>query len=772
MSDVIVEQVVADGLSEEDLMAVAEAAAQAIIDQQNARNEIFASMAREIEGKLTSRMGSRKSKESQWLESLRLYLGSLSSYNLVTGEYPFGVSEDKNSVHRPEVNIVRNKCETAISQTMTFQFAAGDKNWDLRPPQSFEVDEYDVAQMQQLLQPSQPDPSGQQAPPQPLSKDDIINAKISLMEAEMQTHLENTSYGVESRKAGWDRVVLGTGVMKLPTNSTKLRKVYQKQQTSTGQVIRVPHMQIENVPCVYRVNPWYWFPDDTVTDVRDAEDSIEIHPMSKTQLRELRSNPGFFADQVQEALEEEPRQYTNSPFNDPAYLTQGINLLKNRYLVLEYHGPMSREDLEQLGKVPLIESPDDEYFVEVWVVNGRVIRLEFSNLEGCHRVPYAACTWEPDPATIYGFGIPMLVRDQQRVVNETYKMMLDNAGISAGPQVIVDTTLINPADGGLECTPWKVWYTNEYGADVSKAIQFFMPQNAYEGLSALFSLSMGLADNESSIPNLGPAGPAQASDTATGMAIAQQNASSPLFHKSEQWDDQMTKPLIEALYEWEMQYNPKDEIKGVFDIDVRTSTASLQASLNQQKLERLAMEIAQGSPVGEWIKMDEFAQVRLMDMRLPYKTIIKTPQEIAVERAQRPPPPPDPNMLKAQAELQKVQVDQQRAQVEMQKVQLEAQQKFKEAQMKYEAQLRTDAVREREAQASVIKAQYDYQAQMAMLASKDEQNRQRIVANMQTKAMQLQSDKFLAGVDAAIKLRSQGISQQELQLKRQTGTGI
>lgn len=774
MSDVIMAQISAEGLSEEDLQILAEAAAQALVDQQNARQEILSTLAKDVEGKLTARMGTRKSKENQWLESLRIYLGSLSSYNVVTGEYPFGVTTDKQIVHRPEVNIVRSKCETAISQTMAFQFAAGDKNWDLRPPQSFEIDQYDVAQMQQFLQPQQPPQPGQQPPPppQPLSPDDVMNAKIELMEREMQTHLENTNYGAEARKAGWDRVVLGTGIMKLPTNSTKLRKVYTKQQTSDGRIIRVPQMQLENVPYTYRVNPWYFFPDDTVTEIADAENSIEVHPMSKTQLRELRDNPGFFSDQVQEALDEEPRQYINSPFNDPAYLTQGINLLKNRYLVLEYHGPMCREDLERLGKSPVIESPDDEYFVEIWVVNSRVIRLEFSNIEGCHRVPYAVCAWEPDPATVFGFGIPMLVRDQQRVVNETYKMMLDNAGISAGPQVIVDTTLINPADGGLECTPFKVWYTNEYGTDVSKAIQFFMPQNAYEGLAALFSMSMGLADSESSIPNLGPTGPTGAADSATGMAIMQQNASSPLFYKSEQWDDQITRPLIEALYEWEMQYNPKDEIKGTFDIDVHTSTASLQASLNQQKLERLAMEIAQGSPVGEWVKMDEFAQLRLMDMRLPYKSIIKTPQELAVERANRPPAPPDPNMLKAQAEMQKVDVDKQRLQLEAQKVQLEATQKFQEAQMKYEAQLRTDATREKEAQASVLKAQFDYQAAMAQLASKDEQNRQRIVADMEGKQMRIQADKFLAGMDAAIKVRGQQISEAEIKLKQQGKTGI
>src|SRR5690606_26732367 len=184
-------------------------------------------------------------------------------------------------------------------------------------------------------------------------------------------------------------------------------------------------------------------------------------------------------------------------FNDPAYLTQGVNLLKNKYVVSEYHGPLSRGDLETVGINPPEEGED--FYAEVWVCNSRVIRLELSNIEGSQKIPYCVSVWEPDPASVFGFGIPLLARDQQRVVIETWKMLLDNAGVSAGPQVVVDTSIIKPAEGGLECTPWKVWYLTEYGADASKAIQFFTPQNSFEGLSALFSMAKQLADEESSV---------------------------------------------------------------------------------------------------------------------------------------------------------------------------------------------------------------------------------------------------------------------------------
>lgn len=658
-------------------------------------------LAREVESKLQKRMGTRKSKENQWLEAMRLYLGALSSYNIVTGEYPFGTKDDYSTagqnIHRPEFNIIRQKCNIAIAQTVAHQFAAGDKNWNLRIPQVIDIDQQDLMQAIQ----SSGDPS--------LTPQDVAEMKCDLMEREIEYHLELTRYPKECRLAIADRVVLGTGIMKGPVNCGQLKKVYVKQTTSDGKIIRVPTYTLETTPLIYRINPWYFFPDDSVTDIAKAEDAIEVHPMSKAELSELINHPGYNPEEIAACLQEEPRQYTNSPFNDPAYLTQGINLLKNKYLVLEYHGPLKKEDLDILG-LEAPDSPLDELYGEVWVVNSRVIRLQLSTLEGCTKLPYVACVWEPDPAMIFGFGIPMLARDQQRVVNESYKMILDNAGISAGPQVIVDTTIIKPAEGGMECAPWKVWLANEYGADTSKAIQFFTPPNSFDELSSLLSMARGFADEESSI-NLLAAGaqtPAGAMDSATGLALQNENALTPLFFKSEQWDDEVTHPLLDFMYDWEMQYNPKDEIKGSFDIDVRTTTSLLKGLMDQQKLDRLFQEIAQGSPVAEWVNMDELVEARLAIMKLPFANIVKTPQQIQQDRQNRPPPQPDPNMLKAQAALQQNQIDQQRLSLEANRLQFEQQKHSADLQMQASIQADTNAAKihqhELEVQRAAIQA--------------------------------------------------------------------
>lgn len=752
-----VDPIISDAGNDSDLLRqIVEIQLEAMEAVEREREEFLNNLAKDIEGKLSSRMGRKGVKQNQMIESLRLSLGNLATYEWVDPNNPFS-EVDRN--YTAKVNITRSKCEIAVAQTAAFQFAAGDKNWQLAPPQVIDVDADDVqafSQMQNMQ----------------LSPEQVAGIKMGMMEREMDHHLTITNYASECRKGMRDRVYLGTGVMKKPVNIGKLKKVYRKEMTSEGRILRVPEFSPEFLPQVYRVNPLLFFPDDTVNNITDCEDSIEIHPKSKSQLKELIYLKGFDKEAIADAMKEAPKNYTTTPIVDQGAITGGsMSLLKDKYLVLEYHGPVSKGDLELMNKPITYETPDEFYYAEVWVLNGRVIRFELSNLEGCNTIPYCVSVWEPDPGSIFGFGVPMLIRDEQYSINDTFQMILDNAGISAGPQVIVDTTMIKPAEGGLECTPWKVWYTNEFGADTSKAMTFYMPPNAFEGLSQLLMMTKSIADEVSSISLMsqGLDLPTGAGDSATSMAIMNQNATSPLFFKAEQWDDDITKPLLEAVYDWEMQYNPKDEIKGSFTVDVRTPTQLLRGTQEQQKLERLSMEISQGSPMGEWVKMDGLVNARLRLMHLPAGGILKTPEEVEQERANAEPPPPDPALIEAQAKMEANQIAMKRLELEAQKLQMEMHQKNEELKMTLAVQMETNRVREIEAKGSVLKSQLDFQSSMAQLASRSDADRARIIADLQSKQTTDQTNRFLAGTDVALKVRQQNLDQEELNYKKKTG---
>ena len=54
-------------------------------------------------------------------------------------------------------------------------------------------------------------------------------------------------------------------------------------------------------------------------------------------------------------------------------------------------------------------------------------------------------TWEDDKGSVFGHGIPYLMRHAQRVVNSSWLMLLDNAGLTAGPQIVLNREMIRPA---------------------------------------------------------------------------------------------------------------------------------------------------------------------------------------------------------------------------------------------------------------------------------------------------------------------------------------
>jgi hypothetical protein len=740
---------------------------------EQARENVMSSIARSISEKLAQRMSRRKNKEAQWLQSTRDYLGSMANRIAIATADEF-FENDKISGRRPEHNITKSKCRIAIGQCTAYQFAAGDKNWSIRAPARVSPSDFDQTDLQNYMQANTH--NGQQPPPP--SPTQVVQFKASLMSQAIEAYLTSANYGPECRRAIFNRVVLGTGILKGPRSVSEMKRVYEKARASNGSIQRIPRYINERKPCVSSVNPWFFFPDDlNLSNPKQREGDIQIHMWTPSEMRKYLKHDGFLKDQLAKVLEGPPAEVAGSPFDDPAWLTEGVSCAKGKYIVAEYHGPINMSELDYLGISPVIE-PDEnveDIYCEAWSVNDRLIRLEIARPDGAYCSPYHMCPWEPDPGSPFGFGLPMEVTDQQRSVNETYKMLLDNAGCSAGPMMIIDTSVVKPVDGSMSVEPFKVFYSEDtYGKDLDKAIVFQNIPNNFDGLAAFLNMTKGMADEQASIPAIlaGIGSPTGAGDSATQMAILNQNAQSPIFLKSEEWDDDMTAPFIKGMYEWVMENDPDDSIKGTYDIDVRTSTAYLRNTMQQQKLERLSMEASQGSPIAEYINMDELIIARLAGADTPYAGIVKSPEQVLQERANRPPPPPDPNMLKAQAAMQKVELDKQRLEFDRMKVEQEAQLKMQLAQMDMQAQHEENQVRLAEAASREKAAFYQYQAQMAALAAKDEQ----AYAKMQLEAdkARLTSDtqKYTKGMDIPLKLRDQDLKEQEMRLKASTGSGV
>ena len=142
-------------------------------------------------------------------------------------------------------------------------------------------------------------------------------------------------------------------------------------------------------------------------------------------------------------------------------------------------------------------------------------------------------------------------------------------------------------------------------------------------------------------------------------------------------------------------------------------------------------------------------------------------------------PQNDPNAMKAQVEMAKLEVakqklasEEQRAQIELQIEQVRLSMEARVLEMKEQVSMANNQAMAMAAQASVLKAELDYQAKLAALQLKSVESG----VNTQVDAFKYQTDKQLeiaqAKQQAIIDNREMDIYEEEIKLKKEGKTGI
>lgn len=720
-------------LDQEELQQQAEEQARLAEEQ---RQSILRDLAAAVEAKFEDRRRKRAAKELQWTECTSLYYGTSTSYGRggTSSDRPFDSGTTKQ---RPDFNIVRTKCDIALAQLVSMQFAGGDKNWDLFP--------------------------------EPGESSEACMA----MEETIANQLRLTAFGRESRKAMMYRVMLGVGILKGPVNTAKTYSKYGKDEITGEWVSAVASNKHPSYVCV---NPWYAFPDPNTSDPCALEDFIELHPLTKTDLAKYAKHPGFNAEAISELLREDASSGSLNTYEQSARGgSSGTQGLTGKYMVLEYHGPVTSDQLASAGVIPAYDSVDGvTYYAEVWVCQGHVLRVELQNIES-FEIPYHLCPYKDDPTSVLGIGLPMLVRDQQRVITQAWHMILDNSSASSGPQVVIQKGLIEPADGDWELRPRKVWHLTDLSARVGDAFQYFLTPNVTEDLMTVLNTAKAFSEEESGVPLImaGLQSPQVATDSATGLGIMQQASTTLLDLLNETWDDLINERAIQRMYQWNMQYNPDSAIKGNYKLDVRSSSDLRNKQLYVRDMEKLGLEAVQNQEMAKHVDLGELTRARLSMMHLPSTKIVRGAEQVAeyVEQAAAN-QPPSPEVLKYNVETERLKIEKDQLTLEADKLEFEQTQMQQREQWENEERQANTYARVTEAEALVLKSQNDKDIAMLQLAQKDQHFAAKVQADMEIMRQRNETTAFLEGLKATQKRRDQLLVAEELSIKRQTGTGI
>ena len=645
--------------------------------------------------------------DKRWLEDEDQYnakdnIAKQASQMMTSVEQGYPVTTQGSKPHRSTVYIglTRQKTNAAEARLADILLPTDDRNWGIQPTPKPDVmgasrDNRMAADRdtgQPMLNPETQEP---------LSMKDIARAamqvareKAKAMQTEMDDQLVECDYNAEVRKMLHNAARLGTGVLKGPVVTSRTRKAWQPYKDMQGNQIHQIEIVQEMSPASFSVDPRNCWPDPGCGDnVHAGKGLYERERITVRQVRDLAKQPGFMKDQLRKVLEEGPKK--SATFQELKDEDQR-DLARDTYEMWTYWGEVDYEDLEAAGVN--VGDKDELRTMSACVVmiNSTIVKAYVNPLDGGD-IPYDFFVWEKVSDSVWGYGIPYLMRAQQRVLNAAWRQMMDNAGVSSGPQIIVKAGSIQPADKQWQLSARKIWWATDDVDDVRKAftaVEF----NSYQGeLANIIKMAMELADQETGVPMITQGEKGAAPDTVGGMQMLMNSANVVLRRIVKQFDDMVTKPHIRRYYDYNMLYNENEEIKGDFTVNARGSSALLVRDIQNQAF--LNLLAAGANPVyGVYLDTQKLFEKALQAQHIDPAEVFKSEEELDKIKEQQQQPQAqqaDPRIeaakIRAETDIAKVQAQNEGDMAELQTreklAQLSYQQRMEELAMQREIEM-------------------------------------------------------------------------------------
>jgi hypothetical protein len=635
---------------------------------------------REIVGKLqseaTRRVGLRLPIEQEWIEDLRQFHGF---YDPVMDAQ---LRNQKRS--RLFMNETRPKTKLIAAKLKNMLFPTDDRSWSIEPtpvPRMVEAakkaaaaalqkaDQEAEAQATAAADPN--DPSAQQAWQQAQAArsaaDQAATAlhaqleearrRATMMQEEIDDQLVQCNYQAVKRKQIDIGCKLGTGVTKGPVTGDKVRRGWKREtmiDPSTGKVMVDDYgrpvekegspyaldYSFGDQPAYRTVDLWNFFPDMNVADIDDGEGDYERHLFNKKQLRCLKNLRGFDKAAIDRLLRGKPNAGL------PSYVAElrnirgalGQTLMGDIYQAWEYSGPIEPDDARNLAialnnptmfeEAGRAETQLIELNAVVWFCDNEILKFSIYPYDSGDSM-YSVWNFVKDDSSVFGYGMPRLLRDPQAALNAGWRTMMDNMGIAAGPQMIVNQSAVEPADGVNEFAPRKVWLAKSGWAKDNPPVAIISIDSHQGELEALIAICERFIDSTSGVPAL--AGGEQGTGvtkTAQGMAILMNSTNVVLQDPVKNFDDDVTVKDIRRLYDWNMQHSDKEEIKGDYDIQAHGSSVLLVREMQAQNLMMIALQLGPHPVYGPMLNNRELLKMLFQAHMIPSERVMLTDTQI------------------------------------------------------------------------------------------------------------------------------------------------
>lgn len=510
--------------------------------------------------------------------------------------------------------ITEVKCRAAESWLRDILLDNGSPPWDLQatpipdlsPAQTKDIQSEFAERVFKMMQDTGqvPDPAQMAEMREMVSQDYRFR---TLREAQSRADRMKIKIQDQFAQGGWENAFndFVTDLVTFPAAFVK-GPIVRRQRTlgwktiATGQTVVDP---IERLGPEYeRVDPFRIYPEPGISNLNEGY-LFEHHRMSRMELADLIGVPGYDEDAIRKVLE---------IGNGTSWISEDVELQKDEeerkyysymrptteFDALEFWGKISGSMLIEWG-MDEAEVPDTarEYDANVWMVGNYVIKAVL-NYDPLGEKPYAKTSFIKCPGAFWGKGIPKIIEDLQGVCNAAARSLVNNMGISSGPQVEVNLERIPPNEDITQLSPWKIWQTmNDPLGSNAPAIRFTQPESRASELMAVYEKFSRLADDHSGIPAYvyGDLNVQGAGRTSSGLSMLMGAAGKGIRQVVMHIDMDVVKPIVRRQFVYNMRYDEDESIKG--DVEVIAKGAINLAVKETVNLRRIEFLNATANPI-------------------------------------------------------------------------------------------------------------------------------------------------------------------------------
>lgn len=498
----------------------------------------------------------RQEIEKSWLADLR-------AFNQVNEADVKSLSKFHSHIY---IGLTRTKCMSAYSRISDLMFQSNDPHWGIEPTPVPKCD-MDMEGMDAFM--------------------DDMKVRAELMSKEIEDQMIDLHYEDHVKSSILEACILGTGCIKgVIPGIKKVEKWENISDPETGVMgwsvtkTEVPAPQMSS-PSIFDL-----YPDLYANRVEDMSGLFERHKLNRQQFSELKDDPRFDEIKINEILSTTDKGnhiplYHETERNQIANITDTTSTASERYDLLEYWGQVSGRLLQSSGVEDVEE--EETYWANVWTCSGKTLLAKVVPMKK-QRIPYNFFIYNKVPHQFWGIAPARMMRHTQATLNGSVRSLLDGMAMAAYPMAEVNVTMLKDGQDPNVMMPGMV-YLRDSGDPSVPAVRFFQPNVPTGQLMQMAEMFKGYADDETALPAYTYGDTSnEVNQTAKGMSMQMGAASLPIKAVVKNLEDFEIRPFITSLFDWNMEWSDKEEIKGDMQVNVLGTSALMAKETKSQQL--------------------------------------------------------------------------------------------------------------------------------------------------------------------------------------------